>query len=1314
MVSSLTFADAKNELEKLIACGQVQYNRELFGCCMKYYVTFPNDNHKYCYNRDKLITNKLRNKIFTHLYIIYNNSLNNNMPISDTVKALTGNTLKNVYRKSVGITKIKAIYDKVRNRRVRKSLTLHSQKYKPNTTTVASALGNYTNAIKISGVKLKGLNGLSYIKYQHLTVKPYLQRLNGLKILIDVEFETIKDDDESTIDSFYTRSRVHTALTVPELQDLWQKAIDDITIDIETKAVRGSGFTIKGIKEITIHINQYNPTRGRSYIPTPEWIANKKATINIQNNDNKCFKYSVQCGVQGIHKKQHPERMTHYKKLTDDQINWDIQLPPTNSQIDKFEQDNNNNISINVYRESQSSLSDDDMFIVAHRITKISHAQHHVDLLLITDDSNKSHYVYITDIDKLLNRQTNKSNGKSYHCRCCLHPFKTKQGLEAHIRNGCIAVEGTKLKLPDEGSSTQFNSMYKKFKCPFVIYADFECVTVKCQTATPNDNKSFTNKYQRHQQCGFTLKVVSAIESMYFEPVVVRAMDKSYVAEQFVKEITKLEKKLMYILRNDEGMIFTKTDEENFNNATVCHFCNKELNDDKVRDHCHLTGKFRGAAHNCCNINYNFKYIKIPTFFHNLKNYDSHLIISSANEFKCKKINVIAQNSEKFITFGFDHLQFKDSYSFLSSSLSKLVKLNKYKELEDKTLVHVNNWSSKFNHSRTNKYVKDNKDLDLLTDKGVYPYDYMDNPEKFMETELPPKSEFYSVLTESDISDKDYEQAQFIWKHFNIKTMGEYHDLYMLTDVLLLADVFENFRESAMLNYELDPAHYFTLPGYAWDAMLLKTDVELDLISDMDMYLMIEKGIRGGMTQVSLKHAVANNKYMSSYNKHLTSSYLMYLDANNLYGLAMSQYLPYKDFQWCHTAFSVHDILNYDETSETNYILDVDLEYPAELHDLHCDFPLAPELVKVSSSMLSEQSKQIYKSYHQQKTSDGGLTDPSTIRDDNTSKLVLNLQDKHNYIIHMNNLKYYLEKGMILKQINRCISFTQKQWLKPWIDFNTEKRTKADNDFEKDFFKLMNNAVFGKTMENVRNHIDFELVNNSQRLGKIQNEPVFKHAHIINESLVGVEKIRTVTKLNKPIYLGFSILELSKLHMYKFYYDTLKPFYNDRVKLCYTDTDSFVLHIETEDVYDDFNKMDDLFDFSSYPSDHKSYSKKNKKVLGKFKDEVDGKIIEEFIGLKPKMYSIKIHTGKPEEDIKKKAKGIPTHKVKKLISFQDYYNTLMENLKTYIKFNTIRSFNHQICSITCNKLGLSSFDNKRHWLDYKTSVPYGHYGIATH
>jgi hypothetical protein len=280
---------------------------------------------------------------------------------------------------------------------------------------------------------------------------------------------------------------------------------------------------------------------------------------------------------------------------------------------------------------------------------------------------------------------------------------------------------------------------------------------------------------------------------------------------------------------------------------------------------------------------------------------------------------------------------------------------------------------------------------------------------------------------------------------------------------LLLADVFGNFRKEAMLYYKLDPAHYYTLPGYAWDAMLKMTGIELDLITDMDMYLMIEKGIRCGMTQVSLKHVVANNKYMKKYDKNKPSIYLSYLDANNLYGLAMSKYLPYSDFNWCE--ITKNEILNYDEKSDTGYFLEVDLEYPKELHDKHNDYPLAPELMTVKADMLSSTSKDIYMKYNDHH---------KYIHDETVGKLILNLNDKNKYVLHINNLKYYLEQGLILKKIHRCVSFKQKQWLKPWIDFNTDKRANASNDFQKDLFKLMNNAVFGKTMENVRNHINFE------------------------------------------------------------------------------------------------------------------------------------------------------------------------------------------------------------------------------------------------
>ena len=490
------------------------------------------------------------------------------------------------------------------------------------------------------------------------------------------------------------------------------------------------------------------------------------------------------------------------------------------------------------------------------------------------------------------------------------------------------------------------------------------------------------------------------------------------------------------------------------------------------------------------------------------------------------KVKVIAQNSEKFITFSINQLGSKDSFSFLSSSLDKLVKLTKYENDEKRE-----NWQNNLYNSKKSVYITNDEDLDLLTDKGVYPYDYFTDFSKFNDTQLPSKEAFYSKLTEEGIKDTEYERAFKIWDHFKIKNLGQYHDLYLQTDVLLLTDVFENFRKKCLEDYQLDPAHYITLPNFSWDAMLLRTGIQLDLIHDEDIYKMIERGLRGGMTQVSVLKVEADNKYMKDlYDKKKEQSYILYLDANNLYGLAMSMKLPYKDINFMkNTDINEQDILDYDNDEE-GYIVDVDLMYPQELHDKHNDYPMAPGIMNVTADMLSERQKETYKAYHQDK-------EP---KDEQTNKLILNVRDKSNYVLHINILKYYLQQGMKLKKVNKVISFKQKAWLKPWIDFNTETRKKATSDFEKDMYKLMNNAVYGKTMENVREHIDFELVDTPERYQKCVNKPTFKHRHIINENLVGVEKVKATVKLNKPIYVGMSILDLSKLHMYSFYYDVLK------------------------------------------------------------------------------------------------------------------------------------------------------------------------------
>ena len=780
----------------------------------------------------------------------------------------------------------------------------------------------------------------------------------------------------------------------------------------------------------------------------------------------------------------------------------------------------------------------------------------------------------------------------------------------------------------------------------------------------------------------------------------------------FCNKINEIRDEIKEKMKENKEILTTDEDKIDFEAATHCFICGDKFKNSyknekeaekykKVRDHCHFTGKYRGCAHSICNLNFCNRYFKIPAFFHNMKNYDGHLIVQNAeNLSNKKKIDVIAQNSEKFINIGFDSLSVKDSFSFVTASLEKLVSMTKYDNTDEKDRrkwVLRDNWQSNFRYSSKNDIIKTEKCLDLLTEKGIHPYDYMNSFDKFNDEQLPSKEQFYSRLNEEDITLDDYKKAKQIWKHFGIKSMGEYHDLYLKTDVLLLTDVFENFRDMCLSYYGLDPVYYYTLPNFAFDAMLKLTGIEIDLVYNQEMYEMKEAGLRGGMTQTTRKKVEANNKYMGDdYDKQKESSYINYLDANNLYGLSMIQKLPYRNLKW-DDKITEDDIINYNN-GRTGYILEVDLEYPKELHDLHNDYPLAPEVMNVKSNMLSEKQVEIYKLIN-------GSKEP---KDETTNKLILNLNDKNKYVVHIRTLQFYLKHGLKFKKIHRAIKFGQKEILKPYIEFNTEKRKNAWNDFEKDIFKLLNNAVFGKTMEDKRKHLDFEIVSDERQFMKCVNSPSFKHSHIINENLVGVEKQKAQLKFDKPIFIGMSILDLSKQHMYRFYYDVVKPKYGDNIRMVYTDTDSFVFHTKTEDIYQDLKDINDEMDFSGYDKNHNCYDATNKKVLGKFKDEVGGKIMTGFIGLRPKCYAFKIHGGDTEY---KKCKGTAKNTGKRKIKYDDYNQVLETNKVIHRSFNSIRSKNQKIYSINTTKVSLNSYENKRYWTTSVDSSAYGHYKI---
>ena len=516
-----------------------------------------------------------------------------------------------------------------------------------------------------------------------------------------------------------------------------------------------------------------------------------------------------------------------------------------------------------------------------------------MNLLLITEGENK-HYVLIKDFNRFMFNQT-KYEGRKHFCMHCLQCFSSERVLSNH-KDNCIQVNGTQaVKMPDKDNNTlKFNNSHKELPVPFVIYADFEAITEKISSCQPNNNKSYTEVYQKHTDCGYGYKIVCCYDDKYSKPATTYRGKKAVY--KFMEDMLEEVKYCKNVMKKEfnKPLKMTKDDEEKFQKAEECHICDKKYTDKdiRVRDHCHITGKYRGSAHQKCNLKLrvNPEEIKIPVIFHNLRGYDSHFIMQEIGEIVKKhtytnkkgkdtqmNINAIPNNMEKYMAFMLgNHLMFLDSFQFMSSSLEKLVS-------------NLPRQSFKYTSQ-----VFEGKELDLMVRKGVYPYDYMDSFDKFNE-KLPPKEEFYSILNDEHISDEDYEH---VCNAFSLKNMGEYHDLYLASDVVLLSDVFENFRKTCLEYYKLDPCHYFTSPGLSWDAMLKMTDIKLELMTDIDMFQFIEKGMRGGIGYIANRYGKANNKCMKEYDEKAPSKYIMYLDANNLYGWAMSQYLPTGGFRW--------------------------------------------------------------------------------------------------------------------------------------------------------------------------------------------------------------------------------------------------------------------------------------------------------------------------------------------------------------------------------------------------------------------------------
>eukprot|EP00116_Pleurobrachia_bachei_P002124 sb/3462386/ len=672
----------------------------------------------------------------------------------------------------------------------------------------------------------------------------------GIKFYLIVAANLRKGVDEAIVrDTNYFASS-HT----PVLQDTLITLGPHIT-QIENKVAeyvrQGSGWIVEGVTEITIAISPYEPLYSSgSYIPLPAGLKRKNSLINIQNKDERCLAWCLAAfrtmTVLGDDwsKLKDKQRTSKYTEQMNNIDIAGITWPISPYQIPRFATQNNIRINVIGYDEEEKEF---------YPISMTKNEGAIMTVLQIAQE-DRTHYVFIQNLNALL-RPSNSRNANIIYCPRCFWHFSEKRLLTKHIES-CQNFDPVRMEFPEE-NVIRFENYQKMIKAPAYIVADFECI--------------IEGEERKHVPCGYAYQVVSDIVGFNEQKVeFYRGDGRIDVVQHFLAAIQEEYGNLYEICNADEDINMTAQDEQVFKAAVNCWLCDTPLEEDRVRDHCHQSGKFLGAAHNSCNLKRRKpkrQKFKLPVIFHNFKGYDSHLLIRQLAE-----------------------------------------------EEEDTSKIYI--------------------------------------------IDLPPKEAFFNDLTEQELSNEDYEFVQTTMEKFELETLGDLHDHYVQTDVTLLADVFQSYRTLCIEHLSLEPINYLSLPALTYDAALKYTKIELELIKDPDMHQMIESGVRGGVSVISHRLASANNPGVDNYNPKQPETYLLYIDANNLYGWSMSQPLPVDGFtwvdidDWSHTTIATMELVK-----GKGLILEVDLHFPHQLHDKFSDYPLAPSHTTITDEMLSPFSR---------------------------------------------------------------------------------------------------------------------------------------------------------------------------------------------------------------------------------------------------------------------------------------------------------------------------------------------------------------------
>lgn len=1183
----------------------------------------------------------------------------------------------------------------------------------------------------------------------------YLHYFKTIKVEVTTSVSLLKMEKEEIIFRFL-RSGSHQIINPRFINDVLQFIEDILIASLSIFLDGGSNFSLVSVNDCYVKIIQHLPIKPRGFIPTPKEVLKRRGFCNIRATKGNCFLLSVLCCLDEYRNKiKLPEQGNRsFEDLTINEQKrlrkmWTNELSyvPIISEIRKTKSlsiDNFFDCSIDDIHsfQSQNLIGVCVFELIGKSIVPVCLPDQKYDktvhLLMISElemkeDDNFStyecalknyHYISLYNFSKFLGK------GKGGHrvcvCSYCLNSFPPNS-FEAHV-DECRMISKSKYKFfSDPNTRYKFRKIYAAQSLDVAIFYSLKLLNEKLPV-TNNNSPDFlyTRRVSNLHVTNYSLAVVDLDKPqiLYSE----ESSNNVTILEDFIKHImytaevcaNLVEKTYKKISMSNEQKIAHKQ-------ATNCSMCKRSFVDDptliKTAHHSHFSGKYFNAVCSCCNINCERKVV-INVYTHDETGAIFNFILKSLTPRLVSKVDIIPKGGPTKYTglILSKYIKFINTYNFLPTTISEAISSLRgdgtNKELEA------------FNLLRQGTFSRSEQACKIFTKDFTDPFLSFENQTGQFKR-LPKRELMINYLDGSIPSKEQYETYLQVWDTFQIKTFNQFLSLYSKVEMLMIADIFVQFNQFCMRHLGLSPTHYYSLASFVFDSAMfqcvyMKGNKGYQIITSPLVAKLIDDGKRGGIILLSEKVVKSNNNITMNFNgDEENMKFITALDINSAYSQNLLAPLPYDNFKYYNQheiqqSNIVNQILNQSDSSSMQALLRCDLKYPKLLSTGHGNLPFAPSRCMLTSELLSEYQKQLYSDVYDRS--------PSDI---NICKLVLSFDDKTDYVVYSNNLRYYLSKGLLLQNVTEVLTFEVKPYLRPFVEKNLQLRAEAKTPFQIDLIKRLNNSLFGSLGPNYATRSNVKICFSRRECLDLVAKHSFRRLDILTSHSVLIELAKGPTLYTHPQIQFQVVLELSKLELYKLFYDKiLCAFPYEKVKLVYCDTDSMYLsfNLSQRIFYDGLKALaDDVLDCSSLPQSSFLYSEKNRGKTGclKFVYKSVAPIIE-FIALRVKCFSILLQCNEcielnqqcercifvPRNNHVKRFSGLPMFSIRKL-THELYKNIVDKELIQSISFKTIESRNAVPAVYDNTRTIFHNLDLSRYWISPNKSVPYGSLNIPS-